>query len=61
MRLLTGERLALGPRDLAALYDRAEELAGPRGAREGNPAIADALAELPAHDWTSERGSYNFV
>ncbi len=56
MRLLTGERLALGPRDLAALYDRAEELAGPRGAREGNPAIADALAELPAHDWTSERG-----
>lgn len=56
VRLLTGERLALGPRDLAALYDRAEELAGPRGAREGNPAIADALAELPGRDWESERG-----
>lgn len=56
MRVLAGERLALGPRDLAALHDRAEELAGPRSEREGTASIVDALANLPASDWVSSRG-----
>ncbi len=56
MRLLTGERVSLGPRDLAALYDRAEQLAGSREEREGNPSIIDALASLPAPGWTSPAG-----
>jgi DNA helicase-2/ATP-dependent DNA helicase PcrA len=55
MRLLAGERLALGPRDLAALHDRAEELAGPRSEREGTASIVDALASLPHADWVSPR------
>ena len=56
MRLLTGERIALGPRDLAALYDRAEELAGPRDERESTASIVDALAALPGADWVSRAG-----
>lgn len=56
IRLLSGERMALGPRDLAALHDRAQELAGPRDAREGNAAIIDALAELPPRGWVSAQG-----
>lgn len=56
IRLLAGERLALGPRDLAALHDRAEEIAGPRAEREGTASIVDALAALPAPDWVSPRG-----
>ncbi len=56
MRLVAGERLALGPRDLAALHDRAEELAGPRSEREGTASIVDALATLPRADWVSPRG-----
>jgi len=56
IRILSGERLALGPRDLAALHDRAQELAGPRDAREGNAAIIDALAELPPRGWVSAQG-----
>jgi len=47
MRLLAGERIALGPRDLAALYEHASHLAGPRDSREGQPSLADALADLP--------------
>ena len=56
MRLLTGERVCLGPRDLAALYDRAEQLAGSREEREGSPSIVDALASLPGLGWTSSAG-----
>lgn len=56
MRLLTSERINLGPRDLAALYDWAEEIAGPRAAREGQPAIIDALADLPRDGWVSPAG-----
>lgn len=56
MRLLTSERINLGPRDLAALYDWAEELAGPRDNREGQPAIVDALADLPPAHWASPTG-----
>lgn len=53
MRLLTSERINMGPRDLAALYEWAEELAGPRDNREGQPAIIDALADLPPTHWVS--------
>jgi DNA helicase-2/ATP-dependent DNA helicase PcrA len=56
MRLLAGERINLGPRDLAALYDRAEELAGPRDERESTASIVDALAALPGPDWVSHAG-----
>ena len=56
MRLLTGERVCLGPRDLAALHDRAEQLAGSREEREGNPSIVDALASLPGPGWVSPAG-----
>ena len=56
MRLIVGERLALGPRDLAALHDRAEQLAGPRSEREGTASIVDALGALPRADWVSPRG-----
>ena len=56
MRILTGERVCLGPRDVAALYDRAEQLAGPRDEREGNASIIDALASLPGRDWISPAG-----
>ena len=56
MRILTGERVCLGPRDVAALYDRAEQLAGPRDEREGNASIIDALASLPGRGWTSPAG-----
>lgn len=56
MRLVSGERIALGPRDLAALYDRAEQLAGPRDEREASASIIDALAELPDPTWVSREG-----
>jgi len=56
MRLLTGERVCLGPRDLAALYDRAVQLAGSREQREGSPSIVDALASLPGPGWVSPAG-----
>lgn len=56
MRLLTGERVCLGPRDLAALFDRAAQLAGSREEREGSPSIVDALASLPPRGWTSPGG-----
>lgn len=56
MRLLAGERVNLGPRDLAALYDRAEELAGPRDEREHTASIVDALGALPGPEWVSKHG-----
>jgi len=56
MRLLAGERVALGPRDLAALYDWAQVLAGPRTAREGQASIVDAVADLPPTGWVSYAG-----
>ena len=56
MRLLTSERLALGIRDLAALGEWAEELAGAREAREVEASIGDALDDLPPAGWVSPRG-----
>jgi len=53
MRLLTSERVNLGPGDLAALNDWAKQLAGSRAVREGDPSIIDALAQLPAPGWAS--------
>lgn len=53
MRLLTCERVNLGPGDLAALNDWAKQLAGSRAVREGDPSIIDALAQLPAPGWVS--------
>ncbi|WNM23918.1 ATP-dependent DNA helicase [Demequina capsici] len=47
MRLLTSERVNLGPRDLIALQDWAEQLAGPRASRESGASIVDALAQEP--------------
>ncbi|WP_062200946.1 ATP-dependent DNA helicase [Demequina salsinemoris] len=51
MRLLTSERVNLGPRDLMALQDWAEHLAGPRATREGGASIVDALAQEPPTDF----------
>jgi DNA helicase-2/ATP-dependent DNA helicase PcrA len=56
MRLLTSERVMLGPRDLAALRDWAAELAGPRDARETEPSLIDALVHLPHAAWESREG-----
>ncbi len=56
MRLLTSERLALGIRDLAALYDWARELAGPRDQREDDASLVDALASPPPAGWCSRDG-----
>ncbi len=56
MRILTGERVALGVKDLAALHDWAQVIAGPRDHREGNASIVDALAQLPSADWESVHG-----
>ncbi|MFW2513086.1 UvrD-helicase domain-containing protein [Demequina sp. SO4-13] len=56
MRLLTSERVNLGPRDLMALKDRAEALAGSRAQREAPASIVDALEELPPPGWTSPDG-----
>ncbi|MDN4480981.1 ATP-dependent DNA helicase [Demequina muriae] len=53
MRLLTSERVNLGPRDLMALRDRAEVIAGGRAEREGAPSIVDALEDLPPVGWVS--------
>ncbi|MDN4471647.1 ATP-dependent DNA helicase [Demequina zhanjiangensis] len=54
MRLLTSERIDLGPRDLMALQDWAEHLAGPRKHRESGPSIVDALAQEPPPDFASD-------
>ncbi|WP_430868490.1 UvrD-helicase domain-containing protein [Demequina aurantiaca] len=53
MRLLTSERVNLGPRDVMALSDWARQLAGSRAVREGEPSIVDALADLPDERWVS--------
>lgn len=53
MRLLTSERVALGPADLAALADAARELAGPLQQGEDRATIVDALAALPPEGWSS--------
>ncbi|WP_061962821.1 ATP-dependent DNA helicase [Demequina aurantiaca] len=53
MRLLTSERVNLGPRDVMALGDWSRHLAGARAVREGEPSIVDALAELPDPGWVS--------
>jgi len=53
MRLLTSERVNLGPRDVMALGDWSRQLAGARAVREGEPSIIDALAELPHQRWVS--------
>lgn len=55
MRLLTSSRVNLGPRDLAALNDRAQVLAGPRDARADEASIVDALASLPPAGAASDR------
>jgi len=55
MRLLTSSRVNLGPRDLAALNDRAQVLAGPRETRADEASIVDALASLPPVGAVSER------
>ena len=54
MRLLAGERLALGPRDLAALHDWAQELAAKREDRDLT--LIDALAEPVPAEWNSRHG-----
>ncbi|MFW7413696.1 UvrD-helicase domain-containing protein [Demequina sp. SO4-18] len=56
MRLLTSERVNLGPRDLMALKDRAETLAGSRADREAAASIVDALEDLPPAGWQSRDG-----
>lgn len=56
MRLLTSERVNLGPRDLMALRDWSEVLAGPRAEREGSASIVDALADLPPVAFVSHEG-----
>ncbi len=56
MRLLSGERMVLGIRDIAALGDWAEELAGPRDSRDSEPSIVDALFALPVQGWVSRDG-----
>lgn len=56
MRLITGERIALGPADLAALHDRAREGAGPRERGELASSIVDALDSLPPEAWVSREG-----
>jgi len=56
MRLLTGGRVALGPRDLLALKDWADHLAGPRDSREVEASIIDALTTLPPAAWVSRSG-----
>jgi DNA helicase-2/ATP-dependent DNA helicase PcrA len=56
MRLLTSQRMALGIRDIAALHDWAEELAGPREAREVEASIVDAMESPPAANWVSRDG-----
>lgn len=56
MRLLTSERLALGIRDLAALHDWAEHLAGPRDQREAEAGLVDAIASPPPIGWASREG-----
>ena len=56
MRLLTSERIQMGPRDLMALRDWSEVLAGPRAQREGSASIVDALADLPPAAFVSHEG-----
>ncbi len=61
MRLLTGARWRIGPRDLAALGRWARRMVGERGVdREPDEvderSIIDALDELPPPGWLSDRG-----
>lgn len=56
MRLLTSERVALGIRDLAALGEWSEELAGPREERTVDASIVEAIDSPPDLDWVSRDG-----
>lgn len=56
MRLLTSERVNMGPRDLMVLRDRADSLGGERADREAAATIVDALEELPPPGWVSREG-----
>lgn len=56
MRLLTSERVALGVRDIAALGEWSEELAGPREDREVEASLVEAVADLPPDGWESRDG-----
>ena len=56
MRLLAGERLALGPADLMALKDWADRDRDAREAREHAQTIVDALDSLPPAAWQSRAG-----
>ncbi|WP_062076802.1 ATP-dependent DNA helicase [Demequina globuliformis] len=57
MRLLAGERLALGPRDLIALKDWADRDRDRRTRDdEYAPTIVDALDDLPDPHWVSAEG-----
>lgn len=56
MRLITGERVALGPADLAALHDRAREISDSRAEKDMAASIVDALDSLPGPGWVSRDG-----
>jgi len=56
MRLLTSERVALGMRDLAALGEWSEEMAGPREDREVEASLVEALTDMPPDGWESRDG-----
>lgn len=56
MRLLTGERIALGPRDLGALHDWSKELSRQAGASAEPFTIVDALTSLPGPAWHAADG-----
>ncbi|WP_084077158.1 ATP-dependent DNA helicase [Demequina sp. NBRC 110057] len=56
MRLLTGERLALGPGDLMALKDWSDRDRDTRDPREHAPTIVDGVDTLPGPGWVSDAG-----
>ncbi|WP_159450145.1 ATP-dependent DNA helicase [Demequina sp. NBRC 110056] len=56
MRLLSGERVALGPADLMALKDWADRDRDRTGSRIDAATIVDALDTLPPAGWTSHSG-----
>ncbi|GMA36459.1 3'-5' exonuclease [Demequina litorisediminis] len=56
MRLLAGERLALGPADLMALKDWSDRDRDRRDPREHAPTIVDGIDTLPAPGWESHAG-----
>lgn len=56
MRVLTSERMNLGIRDLAALGEWSEEVAGPRSSRATSPSIVDTLDHPPRPTWVSRDG-----